>query len=177
MEIILVRHGLSEANKAHKFGKPDTPLAPEGHEQAEAMAKRLAGLEIDAIYSSDMRRAIDTAKPLAKRLGKEIIIDKRLGEVSFGIWEGKPNDELAKITGKNSWELLDSYDYDFNQWDGENAKEVEERVRSFLDDLKKEKSALVLIVCHGGIVRWLHFLITGEKISWQPNAEELYLKT
>lgn len=177
MEIILVRHGESEANKAHVFGAPGTPLTPEGEEQAEALAQRLADLKIDAVYTSTMKRAIDTATPLAGRLNKKIITDKRLDEVSFGSWEGKPNDELAKITGKNSWELLDSYDYDFNRWGGENAKQVELRVKSFLNDLKRQKYKLVLIVCHGGIVRWLHFLITGEKITWQPNAEELHLKT
>ncbi|MGH7157290.1 MAG: histidine phosphatase family protein [Candidatus Saccharimonadales bacterium] len=177
MEIILVRHGLSESNKAHMIGAPDTSLAPEGYQQAEDMAKRLADLKIDAIYSSAMPRAVDTAKPLARQMNTKVIEDQRIGEVSFGSWEGKSNEELVKATGVSSWELLDSYAYDFSPWGGEKYDQVETRVKSFLNDLKKKPYKLVLIVCHGGIVRCLHYLITGEKITSQPNAEEIHLNT
>ncbi len=176
MEIIIVRHGLSEANKQDFVGGPDTPLAEEGLKQADELAERLAGLDIDAVYSSTMKRAKDTALPLARKLNKEIICDKRLGEVDFGSFAGKPHPEMEKVVGKTPRELFDSYSYDLSAWGGETSKEVETRVKSFLNDLRQQPYKLVVLVCHGGIVRWLNYLITGEKISWQPNAEELYLK-
>ena len=179
MEVIIVRHGLSESNKADEVGGPDTPLAEEGLQQAEELAERLAGLEIDAIYSSTMPRAIDTAKPIAKKIGKEVIMDERLCEVDFGAYfYGKPHEilkeELGGISGSDA---MDSYVYDFSKWGGETSQEVESRLKSFLEDLKKQPYELALIVCHGGVVRWLHYLITGEKITRQANAEELHLKT
>ena len=172
MEIVIVRHGLSESNKADEVGGPDTPLAEEGLQQAEELAERLAGLEIDAIYSSTMPRAIDTAKPIAKKIGKEVIMDERLCEVDFGAYfYGKPHEilkeELGGISGSDA---MDSYVYDFSKWGGETSQEVESRLKSFLEDLKKQPYELALIVCHGGVVRWLHYLITGEKITRQANA-------
>ncbi len=176
MEIIIVRHGLSDANKAGIVsGRLDTPLTKEGIAQAQDLSKRLTGLEIDTIYSSPLKRAKNTAKPIADKLGKEIKIDDRLVEVDWGSFEGKQNEVFEKKFGMNGREMLDTYSYDFSKWGGETSEEVRARIQDFLDELKTKPHKLVLIVCHGGIVRWLHYLITGEKITWQPNAEEIHL--
>jgi broad specificity phosphatase PhoE len=175
MELIIVRHGLSEANKAQRVGDPDSPLTEEGRQQALALADRLKDLQIEVIYTSTMRRSLDTAAPYARKIDKKVIADPRLGEVRFGTLEGRPDSEAVKIVGANIRDLFDSYEYDFTEWGGETSEQVRARVQEFLDDLKKQPYKLVLIVCHGGIIRWLHYLITGEKISWLPNAEELHL--
>lgn len=177
MEIIVVRHGQSEANKNGVVGYPEVPLTEEGKQQALALAERLKGLDIEAIYTSTMLRALDTAAPLATKIKKKIIADPRLGEVRFGRLEGMPDPKAEKLISSSIRDLFDAYEYDFSQWGGETSKDVETRVQSFLDDLKKQPYELVLIICHGGIVRWLNFLITGEKIGRQPNAEELHLNS
>jgi broad specificity phosphatase PhoE len=178
MEIIIVRHGLSEANKAGIVsGHLDTPLTKEGHMQAKKLAERLTGKKIEAIYSSPLKRAMETALPLAEKLGIEINVDRRIMEVSFGDFESKSNEKLRQKLGMAPRDLLDTYEYDFSSFNGESSDEVRSRVDSFLKDLKEQPHKTVLVVAHGGIVRWLHYLITGEKITWMPNAEELHLKS
>jgi probable phosphoglycerate mutase len=92
-EIVLVRHGETiPAVSGEEFdlvdGHGDPPLAPEGREQAERVAKRLAGEEIDAIYVTTLRRTSETAAPLAARLGLTPIVEADLREVHLGEWEG-----------------------------------------------------------------------------------------
>lgn len=80
-EIILVTHGLTEWNKQNRIqGHVDTPLCEEGLHMARSLARRLAGSGIDAIYSSDLCRAMQTAQPLARRLNLKINLDPRLRE-------------------------------------------------------------------------------------------------
>lgn len=178
MEVIIARHGVTHSNQnGITNGRLDEALAPEGKAQALALAERLKGLGIEKIYSSPLQRATATAQPLAKKLGQEIELDERLIEVSFGDFEGKPNQELIDHLGKGPRELFDDYKYDFSSFNGESSEQVEARVRSFLDDLKKQDYRLVLIVTHGGILRWINYLITGEKIGASPNAEELHLQS
>ena len=73
-------------------------------------------------------------------------------------------------------DLFNTYKYDLTPYGGESSTQVEARVRSFYDELKDQPYKTVLAVTHGGIVRWLHYLATGEKIGPRSNAEELHLK-
>lgn len=91
--IFLVRHGASApARPDEPFplvdGHGDPPLAPEGHEQAQRVADRLADQRIDAIYVTTLQRTHQTAAPLAERLGLEPIVEPDLREVHLGEWEG-----------------------------------------------------------------------------------------
>ena len=92
-ELLLIRHGESErATLAAPFpivdGRADPALAPEGHEQAERLADRLAPGGISAIYVSTLRRTALTAAPLAARLGLTPLVEPGLREVGLGEWEG-----------------------------------------------------------------------------------------
>jgi len=177
MELIIVRHGLTEHNKNGIVnGQLDEPLAKEGKVQARELADRLASKGIEVIYSSPLKRATFTAMPVAERTGKLINIDHRLIEVSFGSFEGKPNAEIEESLGSNARELFNKYEYDFTPYGGESSPQVEARVKAFYKDLKDQPYQTVLIVTHGGIVRWLHYIVTGEKIGPRPNGEELHLK-
>lgn len=177
MEIILVRHGLTEANKnGITNGQLDEPLAEEGKVQAQELADRLQDKPIEIIYSSPLKRATLTALPIAEKLGKTINIDRRLIEVSFGRFEGRPNEEVKAVLGDEMRDLFNKYEYDLIPYGGESSSQVENRARSFYDDLKKLPYETILVVTHGGIVRWLHYFATGEKIGPRPNAEELHLK-
>jgi alpha-ribazole phosphatase len=176
MELIIVRHGLSVANvKDIASGRYDSRLTEEGKQQARNLASRLRGLEIEKIYSSPLKRTMQTALPIAEILDISIDVDRRLAEVHFGSFEGGPNAEVERVLGKTPREFFNSYEYDFSPYGGESSKEVESRVKSFLDDLKKQDYKLVVLVTHGGIIRWINYLITGEKRGPLPNAEELHL--
>jgi probable phosphoglycerate mutase len=92
-EILLVRHGESQpVDPQQPFelvdGHGDPPLDPVGVEQAERVAARLAGEDIAAIYVTTLRRTVETAAPLARRLGIEPRVEPNLREVFLGEWEG-----------------------------------------------------------------------------------------
>ncbi|HEX7267478.1 MAG TPA: histidine phosphatase family protein, partial [Streptosporangiaceae bacterium] len=92
-ELLLVRHGESEpASVDAPFplvdGRSDPALSPEGHQQAQRVATRLAAAGIDAIYVTTLRRTAETAAPLSGRLGLVPSVEAGLREVGLGAWEG-----------------------------------------------------------------------------------------
>ncbi|ERJ95975.1 putative alpha-ribazole phosphatase [Selenomonas sp. oral taxon 892 str. F0426] len=89
-ELIIIRHGETEWNQTGRFqGHSDVPLSEKGRAQAEALAQNLIIDHVDAIYASDLIRAMDTAAPLARRFGVDVIPDTALRELNFGTWEGR----------------------------------------------------------------------------------------
>lgn len=92
-EILLVRHGTSEAydpRRPHPLvnGRADPSLSSEGKLQALKLAERLGTEQIDAIYVTPLRRTVETAAPLAERLGVTAVVVPELIEVQLGEWEG-----------------------------------------------------------------------------------------
>src|SRR5690242_11799752 len=84
--ILLVRHGQSEGNAERRFGgHTATPLSPRGLRQAHITAQALASESITAIYSSDLRRAVQTAAPLSKLTGVPVIATEAFRERSVGV--------------------------------------------------------------------------------------------
>jgi broad specificity phosphatase PhoE len=104
MRWLLIRHGESTGNREWRLqGQKEFPISKRGRRQAEALARRLAGMDIAAVYSSPIRRAWDTAEVIAKELGLEVQALPGVMEYDFGdlsgltwaeIWEREP--ELAK---------------------------------------------------------------------------------
>ena len=87
--IILVRHGETLWNlEGRRQGQADSPLTPLGIAQAQAIAERLADEPVDALYSSDLTRALVTAGHVGAACGLPVIADARLREKSFGVLEG-----------------------------------------------------------------------------------------
>ncbi|HYT10762.1 MAG TPA: histidine phosphatase family protein [Mycobacteriales bacterium] len=95
---LLWRHGRTAWNVQHRFqGQADPTLDDVGIAQSEAAAAMLARFSPVAVVSSDLRRAVDTARPLADRLGLPITLDPRLRERSLGRWEGLTRDEVGRL--------------------------------------------------------------------------------
>ncbi|MEV2277245.1 histidine phosphatase family protein [Nocardiopsis sp. NPDC049922] len=87
--LVLLRHGQTPLSVERRFaGRGDFPLTDHGHAQAGAAAHRLAAWSIDAVVSSPLRRARDTAAYAAKELGLSVEIDEGFVETDFGAWEG-----------------------------------------------------------------------------------------
>ncbi len=87
--LIIVRHGQSVSNLQKRFtGQHETVLTELGHLQAENTARFLEQYPIDRIYSSDLTRAMETARHTATRRGMEVIPDAGLREINAGLWEG-----------------------------------------------------------------------------------------
>ena len=94
---MLWRHGQTTWNTEHRFqGQTDIPLDATGEEQAEQAARRLATLRPDALFSSDLTRAQQTAAPLARLAGLPVILDKDLRERFGGDWEGLADAEIRE---------------------------------------------------------------------------------
>ena len=95
--LIIWRHGNTDWNAGDRVqGQSDSPLNARGRDQAAAAAPLLAALRPDAIVSSDLSRAADTAGALAAVTGLPVSFDARLRERHFGIWQGLTLDEIAE---------------------------------------------------------------------------------
>ena len=153
MKIFLVRHGQSIANakKIHQGQRIDTSLSEKGIKQAEAIATRLKKEKIDAIYSSDLLRAKETAEVIAKEHKMKVITDKRLREFDIG--------DLTEVD--NKWEIFQEHrkkeakrlgikTYEVKAPGGESDWDMFMRVKGFLEEIMKKKHKNIVIVAHGG---------------------------
>ena len=155
--ITIIRHGQSVANLNKVFaGHFDVDLSDMGHMQAKLTAKEIASkFKIDKIYASDLKRAYNTALPLAELLGLEIIPDEGLREIYAGEWEGRTFDELASV-----------YAHDYTVWrtdignsrctGGESARELGERMQAKIREIAKENEGKTVVVAtHAAAIRSL----------------------
>ena len=148
--VIVVRHGQTQWNCELRFqGHSDSPLSELGERQACALAQRLAALRIDALYSSDLGRALRTAQVIAAATGHEVTIDQRLRERNFGIFEGLTIDEIEARHPEvlASWRTRDPQ---YMIPGGENAESTYRRLVACLDELaERHAGKIVAVVSHG----------------------------
>jgi broad specificity phosphatase PhoE len=160
----LARHGESDWNAAGRWqGHADRPLTEIGRRQAEELAERLAAVRLDAVYSSDLRRARETAEPVAARHGLEVQALPSLREVDVGAWSGLSRPEVEQRfpeafarwrDGGQGWE------------DGETYEQMTERVvGAVLEIAAAHPGGEVLVVAHGGPIRALHAAALGLDVS------------
>ncbi len=150
--IYLVRHGETEWNRDRRFqGQLDVPLSMVGREQAEAVAHWLARqpVHFTAIYTSDLKRASQTAQAIGDRLGITPQPVTALREIHVGEWQGLSVDEVeAGYPGQiNEWaDKIDS----FTLPGGENIPQVQERVFAFYRKVAQEhEGEAIILVSHG----------------------------
>jgi alpha-ribazole phosphatase len=150
--VYLARHGESDWNAANRFqGHSDRPLTAEGRRQAEALAELVGHEHVDAIFSSPLIRALETAKIVASRTGLDVTELDDLREVDTGSWSGLSRAEVRErfpagferwIAGGSGWE------------DGETYEEMGERVlRAIRAIAAAHPNGRVLVVSHGGPIR------------------------
>lgn len=158
--IVLVRHGQTDWNLQLRFqGHTDTPLNVSGRQQALALADRLCNWPIQAVYSSDLKRAAQTAMPLSTQLGLKVETDSKLRERSGGVFEGLTNEEmLVRYSGE--WEQLQLTGA--APPGGESNKQMTIRVLdSFQRIVEKHRGHMVAIVTHGGVIRLILLHLLG----------------
>ena len=161
----LIRHGETEWNRDGRIqGHSDPPLSAAGREQAEALAERLAAEPIGELWSSDLRRALETAEPLAARLGLDIHVSPALRERSFGVNEGRVAAEVAAELGTvagTAWLGPDD-----RHPEGESLRELYERMAAFLDTLLAESPAdEIALVTSGGPIRMASAYLAREPVE------------
>ncbi len=163
MNLIIIRHGQTAWNERHRIqGLSDQPLSIRGKRQAELLGKRFAGKKIDAIYTSALKRAIDTGIAIAKHHPKiRLISNKVLNEMDWGIWEGLTFEQIEKRYPKQfAARKMDKFG--FAPKKGESPKGIKKRILPFLKRLvRKYHGKKVLIVGHGGINRVMMGILLG----------------
>ena len=145
---MLWRHGQTTWNAEHRFqGQTDIPLDETGEAQAEYAARRLTTLRPDAIFASDLSRALQTAAPLARLTGLPVAPDKGLRERSGGDWEGLSDQEIRERypAERATW----------NPPNGEPTAVVAERVGAALVRIADtlDDGHLAVVVSHGAALR------------------------
>ena len=151
----LVRHGQSIGNATREFlGHTDKDLSPLGYEQAERTADYLEDVKFDAIYSSDLIRAYNTAVPHARRREMNIVSKRELRELQAGIWEGM---KVEDIIAKYPHEFLDLWRAEFGTTTipgGENVQDGANRFYNAVMEIAKENvGKTVLITAHAAVIR------------------------
>ena len=148
--IYLVRHGQTDWNILKKLqGQRDEILNDNGRMQAENIAKEIEKLGITKIYTSDLKRAVETAEIINKNIGAEIIPDKRLREIDYGDFEGRVVYDITE----EEWKIFNSSP---DKLHAESNEEVFQRIKSFFNELD-DKNESILIVTHGGSLRMIRY--------------------
>ena len=152
-QLIIVRHGQTEWNIAGiRQGHLDSALTSKGIAQAKALGQRLGRERFSALYSSDLGRAIQTAREIANVTGHEIVADLRLRERHLGIFQGLNGAEIAEKYPEER-RLLRTQGPDYVIPQGESMRQQVTRNVMFFHELaQKHAGETVVVVTHGGVV-------------------------
>jgi 2,3-bisphosphoglycerate-dependent phosphoglycerate mutase len=157
-EILLVRHGETDWNRVKRIqGHLDIGLSAAGREQAQRLAVHLServqrGMRIDAMYSSDLARARETAQPLADALGQTVVPTSALRERMYGAFEGYDPEQI-RVLFPIEYAAWQTRDPQFAPAGGESQQAFYDRVTTALVGLAQRHSGQrIVAVAHGGVL-------------------------
>jgi len=173
-KLLLVRHGDTELNDTGRcYGCSDVGLSAAGFRQAERLRDRLAREKIDAIYSSDLSRALVIAEIVAAKHQLEVIVCAELREINLGKLEGLTYAEINQLYPEAT-KLWSERSPELRHPGGESFDEFNNRVSKFLGRLEKHApEETILIVAHNGSLRLLicHLLGIESQHWWQIHLD------
>jgi probable phosphomutase (TIGR03848 family) len=148
----LIRHASHDLVGHTIVGRaPGVRLSPDGLHEAEALADRLDGSSIAALYSSPLERARETAAPIAARLRLEVQIADELNEIDFGEWT---NRTLADLHDLEGWRRFNTFRSGSRIPGGETMLEVQERMLRLLERLcRVHPQQTVALISHGDVIK------------------------
>ncbi len=163
--ICFIRHGETDWNVAKRIqGQTDVPLNETGRSQALAMAFNAAHHDFNAVYSSDLMRAMDTATGVAERSGLEVNKLPQLRERHFGVFQGYTAEEgLQRYPEAQVWYTARDVDYDFAT--GESLLQFSERVSEAVAYLTQQHPDQTLaVISHAGVLEIIYRKATGRPL-------------
>ena len=170
MRLLIARHGATKYNfDARITGQVDVPLSPLGERQSQALADGLAGVHLDALISSDLRRALATAAPIARLHGLDMQRDPDLREISVGSW----SDRTWEAIRTEEPEVVARFEADSVNVappGGESVAQLRDRAARALDRwYAAYPESDVLWVTHGGFLAVLLCHVLGMDLTrrWQ----------
>lgn len=177
MIVYFIRHGETTANATKTFaGVSDVDLTEKGIEQAKQASEKLKDIKLDAIYSSDLKRAVETAKYIADKQALTVQSNRLFREMNFGIWEGKQFAEIKASAPERLQMWFDDFE-NFVVPEGESVKEMFERVTEAYKHLIAkhgiDTDVQIAIVAHGGVIQALLSFLCFNNVSgyWKFKVE------
>ncbi len=164
MNIYLIRHG----RQSSKLCNTDVDLSEEGRRQSALVGERLASIGIEAVYSSHLIRAVETAREANRYWNAKHIIRQELREISFGDMEGMADEEIAAKYG-NFQEEQARLEQDLPYPGGECAGDVMKRAIPVLEEIAATGYQNVAVVTHGGVIR----SVTSALLHMEPKYYRL----
>lgn len=152
MILYCCRHGESAYNAEGRIqGQSNVPLSPLGRRQSEALAEALSRFEIEAVYASPLKRAYETAEPVAAALGLPICTDERLMEINAGVLQGLRWEEVRQQHPVEAarWASLEP---DFVIPGGESRRQVMHRGQAALEAIRETGHQRAVVIAHGTLL-------------------------
>jgi broad specificity phosphatase PhoE len=153
VRLLLVRHGITQNNiDGHYTGQSDIPLSELGRRQALAVGSYLANEELDVIISSDLQRARDTARAIARHHNLPVLEDPDLREISMGTWEGLSREQI-QARDHEEWIYVSSDPIHHAPAGGETFAQLGERAARALQRCQENYvGKTILWATHGGFI-------------------------
>jgi len=170
LRLILVRHGETERNSRARLqgGKSDIPLNEKGRKQAYCLGLALQGEKLEAIYSSPLKRALDTARAISVHHHLEVQTDRALAEIDMGFIDGL---DLAEVKESQAdfWERWRQEDYSEALPGGESLLQVQQRAWAAVQGvIRRHREGSVAVVSHGISLQTIITAILGAPLSSFP---------
>jgi probable phosphoglycerate mutase len=173
MELLLVRHGLPIRRELEE-GVADPELSEAGLRQAEHLAQYLSSEQIDAVYSSPLQRARQTAAPLATARGMDVRIEAGIAEFDQNSPEYIPVEEL-KAANDPRWVAMRDGTWESDESEAEFRERTIESIESIID---RHPGGRVVAACHGGVINlYLGFVLglgEGTRGFFYPNYTSIH---
>ncbi|KVU94840.1 phosphoglycerate mutase [Burkholderia ubonensis] len=178
-QILFIRHGETAWNRIKRIqGHIDIPLADSGLAQAQRLAVRLAretrdGARVDAIYSSDLMRAQQTAQPAADALGLPLVLRAGLRERAYGIFQGHDSTEI-EARFPDAYAAWQTRDPGFEPGGGESQRAFYHRVLHALEPIvAAHPGGRIACVAHGGVLDCVYRFANGLDLAAPRNYQLL----
>ncbi len=169
-QLCIVRHGETAWNAEHRVqGQLDIPLNEIGLRQAQSVGLALRGERFDAIYSSDLSRARQTAEPIANFLSMKLVIEQDLRERHYGIFERLTYAEVRQKYPED-YARFEARDPEYAFRTGESLRDFSARSIAIVSKIvKQNEGKSILVFTHGGVLDKLYRHITGLPLSAERN--------
>ncbi len=176
--LCLIRHGETPWNAERRLqGHTDIPLNAKGVLQARQMAQALKDIKLsfDVLYTSDLKRAADTANAIVELFGVEAQVDSALRERHFGALQGLSISEAPSLQ-PDIWQAHLARDLEHDLGGGESIQQYGMRVQNVLDKIQERHAGkTILLVSHGGTLDMMYRIaskqaLSAERVASVPNA-------
>jgi probable phosphoglycerate mutase len=152
-QLLLIRHAVNDWVGTNRLAgwTPGVHLNEEGRRQAEALARRLAGIELTAIYASPLERTMETAEIIARPHGLPVRIREGIGEAHYGEWTGQKLEDLAKT---ELWRVVQFHPSGARFPGGEAMREMQARAVAEIDAIRAEHpEGTIAAVSHSDVIK------------------------